>query len=87
MTRTAVSLQAAVSRGQVPGAREALPHSELLDRCIVRLGIPEQANGADQDESCGADQVSVPQNHLRPKWMPAHTCRARSRYSADAKMM
>ncbi len=24
------------------------------------------------------------QNHRKPKWMPAHTCRARNRYSAAA---
>ncbi len=87
MTSTAVSLQAAVSCGQGPGACELLPRSELLDRRIIRLGMPQQGKAADQDESCGAAQGSVRQNHLKPKWMPAHMCRARSRYSAAAKAM
>ncbi len=59
VTRTAVSLQAAVSRRQVPGARESLPRSELLDRRIIRLGMPQQGKAADQDENCGAAQGSV----------------------------
>ncbi len=87
VTRTAVYLQAAVSCGQVPGARESLPRSELLDRRIIRLGMPQEGKAADQDESCAAAQVSVHQNHLKPKWMPAHMCRARSKYSAVANAM
>ena len=87
VARTAVSLQAAVSRGQVSGARESLPRCELLDRRVIRLGMPEQDKGADQDKNHGAAQVSVRQNHLKPKWIPAHTCKARSRYSAVAKTM
>jgi hypothetical protein len=56
-----------VSRGQAPGARESLPRSGLLDRRIIRLGMPQQGKAADQDENCGAAQVSVRQNHLKPK--------------------
>ncbi len=87
MTRTAVSFQAAVSRGQVSGARESLPRSDLLDRRIIRLGMPEQGKGADQDKNRGAAPVSVRQNHLKPKWMLAHMCKARSRYSAADETM
>ncbi len=87
MARTALFLQAAVSRGQVTGTRESLPRSELLDRRIIRLGMPEQGKAAHQHENCDAAQGSLRQNHLKPKWMPAHTCRPRSRYIADAKAM
>jgi len=38
-----------------------------LDRRIIRLDMPQQGKGADQDESCAADQVSLRQNHLKPK--------------------
>ncbi len=59
MTCTAVFLKRAVSCGQVPRTRESLPRSELLDRRIIRLGMPEQGKAADQDENCGAAQNSV----------------------------
>ncbi len=87
MTRTAVSLQAAVSRGQVPGTRESLPRSELLDRCIIRLDMPENGKTTGQGDHRDAAQVSLRQNHLKPKWMPDHTCRPRSRNSPVAKAM
>jgi hypothetical protein len=56
-----------VSRGQIPRARESLPRTELLDRGIIRLDMPENGNTTGQGDHRGAAQVSVRQNHLKPK--------------------
>ena len=40
--------------------------------------MPENGKTTGQGDHSGAAQVSVRQNHLKPKWMPAHTCRPRS---------
>jgi len=67
MTRTAVFLQEAVSGGQITGTRESLPRSELFDRRIIWLGMPHKDKCADQDQNRATAQVSIHQNHLKPK--------------------